>query len=376
MFKKGLFKTETPLQALENEGIHLPEMTNRGLSYSCNMWQCEICGQNNAYLVKRFSLAAYPVMEGINFSTATEHRFCSNKCQAIWMVKTKGIPLTFWERSLRKIFGTPAAVQKWWQKNITNRINKEREKRTGHLATAMLLKNGYEHDIHAFYVKYLDTTILDNDLAKEFPDGLLMIALSKDLSIMYDAFEQGTRFLVKWTDILFFSKAPYKTLQIYPHKKTDLKRKIKLSGSEMPGSIDKIPFLNLPLGNPGIKISIPYKGKIVVKIGIRRYAALLNNTFVSIDKACDPAFLLTDEKERYYLRHNVEIEWGPDTDSKETYEYQLREFLKAARIMAKIQEEREIGQLLVNGDYDQETKEDIDLFYKDWRQWMTKHSVK
>lgn len=379
-----VFRTETPIETLKKNGIILPDITERGRIYSCNIWRCEVCDKNNAYQIPVvFGSSAERMGKLINISTES-HFFCSVKCEAAWIVDKTCLPLTFkkrlWNQTGEKILyylGTSSRnLKKWWQRNVTVSAPETKLLFHGHNDLVEILKNGSKKTIFNFYFRYLDITVLSPKLAKEFPKGLLMISLSEEEPSLDDPYSIGARFLAPWpSDILFYSDAPRKYMLIDPHPKLKLKRKIKLVGSEMPGVIDTVLLADLPKNKSGIKINMPFDKKITVYIGIKKYVGVVDNKFVEANEQYDEKYLKKDRNGKFYLPFRLEFGWYPDISLKESFEKQFEDFLGAARDFAESHAKRERDELLANGNFSQETLIDIGLFRKDWRQWKEKNTV-
>lgn len=370
---EGIFETRTPLEALEEMGINLPEFNIEKLPESFKSEKCEICGKGPARKVKftlnNMILKPDNSLGIITLESPVMNSFCSKECLAVHMVKQMKIPLTFTERQVSRINNKILKMKAWWRINISEPFAVFRKVRKGHLAAIYFL-NKFDRETEKFFIKYLDVTMFDGKTAEKYPNGLLFVSLTDKEPNRRDPFGWGTRFLIDWRKVLSFSKIEEKKFQIYPHKKVGVSDAINITGMNEPGFPDILPVVKLPDDNPGIGIFIPFSEKILVKIGIKRYAGRLNEEFLPIEEICDQENLKVDEAGRIYALHHIQLEWAPDIQSLENFEHQFNEFLKAARMLAKVEETSEI-EVLVTGKYKEQTA-NIDLFMKDWRLWWLK----
>lgn len=380
---RKIFRTDTPLEALKNNGIILTKMNERGRIYSCNTWHCEVCNKNNAYQIPVIFSSSAQKKGKLKSASAKWHYFCSETCEAAWVVNITCMPLTFkkklWNATGEKILyllGTNSwSIRQWWERNISQTALEASEVWRGRKEMIDLLKNGKDEAIDDFYVRYLDTTLLDEKLAREFPDGLWMISLTKDAPSPDFPYSIGARFLVKRPNILYFSESSTKNMRINPHPKLKTKRKIELIGSEIPRSLDWIILVDLPKNDPGLEIHIPTNKQIPVYIGIKKYVDLVNGKFVAVSDICDKKYLKKDLNGIPYMPYRLEFGWHPNDSSEECFNKQFDDFIEAARNFAEFHAMREYRELLAEGNFSQETLADIGLFIQNWKQWKEKHKV-
>jgi hypothetical protein len=374
-----LFRTETPIEALKKNGIELAEMTERGLIFNCNVWHCEFCGENNAYEIPiNFSMVSRTTKN----TTLKSHYFCSKECEAAWVVKLTHIPLSFRERiwnitgeKILNLLGTSSwALKDWWEWNISRTAPELLAIFQGRNELIDLLRRGSNEAISDFYLRYIDTSILSQKLAKKFPRGLWMISLTKDAPTPKNPYSIGARFLIEQPNIIYFSNGQRKTMRIDPHPDLKIKRKIELIGSEVPGSIDQMILVEFPSKNPRLEIHIPISKTVIVHIGIKKYIDFDNNKFVPISKIYDEEYLEKDQNGIPYLPYRLNYKWRPDESCEDSFEKQFEDFVSAARNFAELHGIREYNELLTNGNFSLETLADIGLFMEDWRQWRKKHT--